>query len=718
MKKSLKIAGIGLAVVALIVIGLLVLAKVFITPERIRSTVLPMAREALNDREVELGDIQVSLFSGIRLEDLRVGERNATEKNFVTARRVVMRYQLMPLLARRVVIDEVRLVDPAIRVERLVDGSFNFSDLLEGERVEDQAPEPVDDTADSGPPIDLLVSEIAIENGELIFLDHAVGAGAPYRTRLSGLEFRASDISLDKSFPIMVEAMVNQAPLEIDGRIDPADAGGRADIRLVDFDVTAFSPYFREQLPGELNTLEIDLNLSVEGNADNVLSGGEIVFREISLLPPDSEESLRIELLRFDYQVKADLKQGRVEINDTTANINGIPLEVSGNIEEITTEPRLDIVLAVSELDLNDAVQAIPKALRQPAVEFDPAGVIDMRLHLAGKAAEPAALLREGEIGLREVMVTAGSARPALSGQLLLAGDTVTSKDLVLQLDENRADIDLRAKNLFGETIEVSHTLSAQRFEIDPLLAAAGAPMAKDPEAGEPDQKPAEEIGPIDLPIKVDGAVNIGETVYRGLTMTDFRLRYRLANNVLTVDRLSGNLAEGSFNQTGRIDLGVKGFTYRSHIEVDGVQADPFISAFLPKATGTVFGTLDFNGTFEGRGTSPENLKKQLSGQGVFSLVDGKLTGAGLVQELAGYLDLEELRVMQISKAAGDVVLEQGKVGIEGNFSGSDVRMAPQGTIGLDGNLDLALNPRLSPKLTERLGKGEIRSLLDRKSVV
>ncbi|MDH3959701.1 MAG: AsmA family protein, partial [Desulfuromonadales bacterium] len=130
MNKFLKIlSGIGAALI-LLVVALLVLATVLITPERVKETILPLAEENLQ-RKIELGDIEVSLFSGIEIHGLKLYEKNGQDL-FVSTDMVRLKYQLLPLLAMKVVIDEVRLEKPNVRVVRFKDGQFNYSDLVDG----------------------------------------------------------------------------------------------------------------------------------------------------------------------------------------------------------------------------------------------------------------------------------------------------------------------------------------------------------------------------------------------------------------------------------------------------------------------------------------------------------------------------------------------------------------------------------------------------------
>jgi len=318
--------------------------------------------------------------------------------------------------------------------------------------------------------------------------------------------------------------------------------------------------------------------------------------------------------------------------------------------------------------------------------------------------AKGAELLRSAEIRLAGVQANVGGLRPALSGQLNVQGDTLDSRDLTLVAGDNRAAIELKASNLYGKPIQVSSRVTSERFELDPLLQTSAATAAetatKQGEAATP-----VEVGPFDLPLRADGSVQIRKTVYKGLAMDDFDLRYRLEKNLLTVERLTGKVASGSFDQTARIDLGKKGLDYSTRLLLKGVQAEPLVNAFAPKAAGTVFGNLSINADFSGRGTLPEALKRNLSGNGAFQIADGKLTGAGLIQGLASFVNLEELRTINFRQARGAFTVTDGKVNLNSDFSGSDVRFAPQGNVGLDGELDVALDLRLSPALTGKLDR-------------
>ena len=226
MNKWLKIlSGIG-AVLILLVVALLVLATVLITPERVKETILPLAEENLQ-RKIELGDIEVSLLSGIEIHGLKLYEKNGKDL-FVSTDMVRLKYQLLPLLAMKVVIDEVRLEKPNIRVVRLKDGQFNYSDLIDGAdsetTPEKTQPQPQQGSesasSESDLPLSLLVSNLLLQDGHLVFIDHVLNDKAPYRYEISGLQVAAKGVTLTGKIPLSVQCQLNESPLTLDGHIN------------------------------------------------------------------------------------------------------------------------------------------------------------------------------------------------------------------------------------------------------------------------------------------------------------------------------------------------------------------------------------------------------------------------------------------------------------------------------------------------------------------
>ncbi|WP_432821387.1 AsmA family protein [Trichloromonas sp.] len=710
MKKIGKVIGIFAVILVGLVIVLTVLAKMLITPERVKAQVLPLAQQALH-REVQLGDVDVSLFSGIVLKNLLIKEKSG-DAAFVAADQVVLRYQFWPLLFMRVVVDEVRLEAPKITVIRQADGKFNFSDLAgDPTTASDGSPAPVDAGATEQKSIDLLVSKVAIAGGELQIIDYAINAKAPYRYKMSDLTVQARDISLQQSFPFGMRASLNGSPLAIDGSANLKSRSGQVKLQLTDLDVTAFSPYLRDKIPGKLGSLKVSADLNAEGGAESLTTRGKVDFQDIDVtLNALPDAPFKKASLALDYDVQVDLARTIIMIDKANANFNGITLDLSGQVVDYSKSPKVDLVAVLNELDLRAALAAVPQELVSQVKGLDPAGSVRAKVNLAGSVDKPLSLIKTGEVHLSGIQASAGGMRPTLTGMLSLAGDQVAADKLKLTLDNNTADINFKASHLFAKPIVVSSLVTSERFLLDPLLKAGAASTEKAGASGKaPGRNQAEEIGPFDLPIKADGEVRIGQTVYQGLNIDNFQMRYRLVGNIFTIETMTGKVAGGTFSKTATIDLGKKGLAYNAKLNVTSVQADPIVRVFAPKAAGTIFGGLSLEADFDGKGTLPEALRKSLSGKGALVLADGRLTGSSLVQGLADFIRLDELRDLSFSQAKGSYTMKSGKIQMNSDFAGKDVSMSPTGTIGLDGDLNLSLGARLSPALTAKLDrKGEV----------
>jgi AsmA protein len=703
--------GLFLGVLIFLAVGLTLLARTLITPERIKARVLPLVEQALT-REVTLGEVKIGLFSGIRLADLVIFEKESDEA-LIRADQAVLRYQFWPLLQGRVVIDEVRLENPRIALIRLSDGSFNISDWLQTADDPDAAVEPspspvsVDSEKEQG--IDMLISRLVVDGGELYFVDYQINAQAPYRYQIDNLNVEARDISPEREFPFIIKARLNGAEFSVDGKAHPKNRVGQAAIQLDNLDLTAFLPYFREHLPGHLGSLKLDLKLSVVAGTESLAGSGNLALRDIDVnlnaLPKTPIAQAR---LAVDYDLLYETSAGRLAVNRMRVDFNGIPLDLQGELTGLDKTPQADLQLSLTDLELRSALNALPVGLVSSLQAFDPAGFVTARVDLAGPVDNPRALLKKGDFQLTNLQGAAAGLRPVLNGRLQLEGKGLKAEKLRLAIGEDSAFIDLRIPDIFADPIEITSSMAADRFRVDPLLerkkpAVAGGNKASTP--GSPPAEVSQEIGPFDLPIKAAGEIRIKQAVYQAMLIDNLLLRYRLEKNLLTVETLSGQVAGGAFKQSGTVDLSRKGLAYEGRVELTSLALDTLTRLFAPRAQGTVLGALSLATEFKGRGTRAVNLREQLTAEGDFSFMDGRLKSSPLTQGFAELLRLDELKELSFKNGSGNYRIRQGRLQLNGSMSGQDLSLAPTGEIGLDGGLDLDLAARLSPKLSAKLDK-------------
>jgi len=176
MKKVITIA-LALLIIALLVIGGLTLtAKLYLTDERIRSYIVGASEKFLG-RKVALGAIQVSIFRGITVKDFEIKEKDSNEP-FAKTEDFVLKYQLLPLLSKSLVIDEIKLVNARLSMRKNADGTFNFSDIT----GKADAGEPKEQTAPgSGLPVNLQVRSVSLKD---TVIEYAEAAGKLSQARI------------------------------------------------------------------------------------------------------------------------------------------------------------------------------------------------------------------------------------------------------------------------------------------------------------------------------------------------------------------------------------------------------------------------------------------------------------------------------------------------------------------------------------------------------
>ncbi len=391
------------------------------------------------------------------------------------------------------------------------------------------------------------------------------------------------------------------------------------------------------------------------------------------------------------------------------ATAPGVELGFDGTVSRLTNGPMLDGQATVTIADLAKAVAGIPPGISAKVRSLSPSGKISAKVHLAGEAKEPLALLKDGELKLEKVKVAAGGQNPVISGTLALTDKAVSSHGLSVALGKNSLDLQLKTSPLDRKPLAIALSANSEALDLDALTSAKNpkaspSPAAKGSEGAEP--------GPLKLPVTASGTIKVNTVSVKGLSISGLSLRYRLADNILKIEDLKGGIAGGSFLDAATINLGTRGFAYSTKLSLQGIQAEKLVAAFAPKAAGSISGVLGAKADLSGRGVKSAALKRNLTGSGSFELKNGKLTGSGFMSELSGFLGSSDLRIVRFSSFAGTYKIKDGQVYLDSALDGSDIRMKPQGRIGFDKSLDLDIDTLIAPRITGKLATGTVGSFV------
>ncbi|MCD6197913.1 MAG: AsmA family protein [Deltaproteobacteria bacterium] len=171
MGKFGKILVTFLAFIGVVLVGLSLFVHFYLTEDRVKALVIPQAEKALG-RTVQIGGIDVGLFSGITVKDFTVKETDG-HTDFISTKEFVLRYDFLPLLQKKIVVSKVRLDAPYVRVSRDKDGLFNFETLavLAEAELEKPVPEDTGKPASAALPLALTVNEVTVDNAQFVVRD-------------------------------------------------------------------------------------------------------------------------------------------------------------------------------------------------------------------------------------------------------------------------------------------------------------------------------------------------------------------------------------------------------------------------------------------------------------------------------------------------------------------------------------------------------------------
>lgn len=171
MKKLGKILVTFCVLIGVVLVGLSLFVHFYLTEDRVKALVIPQAEKALG-RTVRIGEINVGLFSGITVKDFTVKETDG-HTDFASTKEFVLRYDLLPLFQKKIVVSKVRLDAPYVQISRDKYGLFNFETLavLAKAGLEKPVPEDLEKPSSAALPLALTVKEVTVDNAQFVVRD-------------------------------------------------------------------------------------------------------------------------------------------------------------------------------------------------------------------------------------------------------------------------------------------------------------------------------------------------------------------------------------------------------------------------------------------------------------------------------------------------------------------------------------------------------------------
>jgi len=200
----------------------------------------------------------------------------------------------------------------------------------------------------------------------------------------------------------------------------------------------------------------------------------------------------------------------------------------------------------------------------------------------------------------------------------------------------------------------------------------------------------------------VFGAVNVNELHNSKVRVKDFSFSYQMKDQVAVIDKLAATVFSGNIGGKVTADLNQSPPIFYGKLKAARVNVAEGMTS-LGKSGEMLSGSFDANLDFNAAGSNKEDITKNLNANGDFSLTDGGIRNSPVTSALAILLDIPELQDLQYKEMNGSLKIAAGRISLLSDLDGNDLDISTNGSIGLDGSVDMPLAVQLSPEYSENM---------------
>lgn len=327
------------------------------------------AEEQLH-RRVQIEKIQLHFINGIGIRCMGVIIGNLDgQGEFISAKNVFLKFKPIPLLDKELVIKKIILDHPRINIKRDAKGKLN---LL--------APKTAEEEAEKAEEIkwslsSFTVGKIAIRKGQATFMDKAINKRGVL-TEIKDLNLTVKKFELGRPFDLTLNAKLGRgkkksSQVKLSARItgltgdliDPAKINLKAKIKITNFDMRTFVPYYKKYLPYEDLSGLADITLDYEGNlVDDFKLKAKVKAKSVRLIY-QKKFTAPLTCRTASAQVSLTLKNDRLDMGITHIKVDTGHFDTSGKLylnDLLSDKKSIQLEASCSPFTLEDAKPYIP----------------------------------------------------------------------------------------------------------------------------------------------------------------------------------------------------------------------------------------------------------------------------------------------------------------------------------------------------------------------
>jgi AsmA protein len=388
VKRAIKIAGVAVVFLLLIAIAI----PFFLDANQFRPLLQSKLSAALG-REVALGSLQLSIFSGsVTANDLSIADDPAFSKSpFLRATSLQAGIELMPLImSRSLNVTRIAIDQAQIDLVQNPASVWNFSSIGAG-----SVPATAALPRTPGPAPSLTVAEIKISNGRVTL---AKGASPSQPLILDKLNIEVKNFSAISPFTFSLAAsLAGEGTIKADGTVGPIDAGNaiatpmNANLHIAHLDLGVSGAVNPALGIGGIASIDGAL----ESNGAAVQVTGKLRGEQLKLIKAGTPAKRTLEV---DFAIEHDLTKRSGTIHRGDIHLGRAVAALTGAYSMSGEVPVLNLKLAGTKLDVTELGAFLPALdVVLPAGATIEQGTAEVNITAEGPADK---LVEAGTVGL------------------------------------------------------------------------------------------------------------------------------------------------------------------------------------------------------------------------------------------------------------------------------------------------------------------------------
>ncbi|HLX73545.1 MAG TPA: AsmA family protein [Terriglobales bacterium] len=483
MRKAAIIIGIIIAVI----IGILLIAPVFININQYRPQIQSELQQKLG-RQVTFGDLHLRLLTPrLRVDNLTISDdpHFSTGRPFAQAQELDVSIALLPLISKKIEVNSLTLQHPDIELVRNAQGVWNFSTIGQpGGATQPRAPQRPAPAQKPAPPNQpssqpnagaFELKNLRISDGQMALTD--------YQKRQPRAVYNNIDLSLSNfapGKPFSISATVHlpgagSQVVSLDGTGGPINQSNMAatpfdgTLKLQQVALSAAQKFLNAPaLAGTDATLSGDMK--IRNQAGNIASSGTLklqnpVIHGINLGYP----------IAADYAVSDNLENDVLTISKGALRLGSTPLAIAGSMNLKPTPAQVNLQLKASDVSLGE-VARLASAM---GVAFAPGMNINGRLnadvHAQGTTKNPAL---NGAISARNLNISGKGLPQAVTVpavDLAMTPTQVSSNDFTASTAGTKLSTQFTLTGYTGPAPDISASVRTSNAQVGDLLSIGKA---------------------------------------------------------------------------------------------------------------------------------------------------------------------------------------------------------------------------------------------------